>query len=728
MERSPRLQQISRQGGALALAVPVFLSGLLLRREVLAALSPASDPAVHHALVRWVARRIESGHSPLDGWFAYLSGGLPAIHEYQTLPHLLTGAAAAATGATNLVGVTTWLALTTLPVSMALGVRLLGASDRQALAAAWVAPLMSSFTAFGFEWHAFVQSGLGLWSMLWCLWLAPIAIGASARSMLDRRFAPLAGATIGLCVVCHFTLGYFVAFAAVVAVATAPGPLGVGRRAATLGAFAAGAIATSMWLLVPLAADSSALNRSALLQSSSNYDGYGLGKLARWYITGDLFDAGRLPVLTLAVAISVVALKFGLRRDHGGRLAVALLVTATLLTAGRASLGPLFDVLPGASDLLAHRYLAAMHLSAMLVLGLGLGGLADRAIAIAHSRPRRGWATPVALLATVGLAATAWVGPASTADLSGDVIDVQRGYLAHEVRDATALMDRARRDGAQRIYAGRLGAPHQRVAPDDRAADVALSSAVYVALSNDLDSVGYSLRTLSLLTDVEIDLDPADPVSLRLWNVSHLLLPTDIAPRVHARLVARRGNLALWHIDAPGYLGVVDTVGPPLRAERSTIRSTFRRFLAGSDLRRDRYPVVGFGALPASHPTATGITAGDPGEVLEQSADLDAGRFRARVDARREAAVLLRAAYHPRVTATIDGRPTPVRMVAPAMMAVTVPPGSHAVEFRYQPFRGYLWIGLASIALLVLVVGWSRRSPLRDAAAAPTHASDEETD
>jgi uncharacterized membrane protein YfhO len=62
--------------------------------------------------------------------------------------------------------------------------------------------------------------------------------------------------------------------------------------------------------------------------------------------------------------------------------------------------------------------------------------------------------------------------------------------------------------------------------------------------------------------------------------------------------------------------------------------------------------------------------------------------------------VVLSASFDPGWQATVDGRRVPTEMVAPALVGVAVPAGTHAVVFRYVGFGGYVWL----LALLVAVV------------------------
>jgi uncharacterized membrane protein YfhO len=69
------------------------------------------------------------------------------------------------------------------------------------------------------------------------------------------------------------------------------------------------------------------------------------------------------------------------------------------------------------------------------------------------------------------------------------------------------------------------------------------------------------------------------------------------------------------------------------------------------------------------------------------------------------AVVVLSASFDPGWTASIDGRPAPTVMMAPAEVGVWVPPGRHTIEFRYVGFGNEsLLLSLSAIVVTFLLV------------------------
>ena len=176
-----------------------------------------------------------------------------------------------------------------------------------------------------------------------------------------------------------------------------------------------------------------------------------------------------------------------------------------------------------------------------------------------------------------------------------------------------------------------------------------------------------------------------------------------MAPPVPAHRVGCSGTYCLWALPRPGYIHVYDTTGV-LTATRANVGSQSQTLLASPLLGEERDLTVAFNGQAASEPTAGGgaTLEGSPGRVITEHADLANGTARAVVTTNRRATVVLSASYDPGWRATVNGRPTPTVMVAPALVGVVVGPGVHTVAFSYGGYGSY--DALLVLALAVLVV------------------------
>jgi hypothetical protein len=224
----------------------------------------------------------------------------------------------------------------------------------------------------------------------------------------------------------------------------------------------------------------------------------------------------------------------------------------------------------------------------------------------------------------------------------------------------------------------------------------------YVTQAADIDSVGLTLRTSSMMTDPEAYFDESNLGDYSTFGVRYLLLPAGHKPPVPAKLVERSGPYVLWTVNSSGLIQVVDTQST-IVANANNLGIQTAPFLESSLPARGIYPTVAFGGTTGAEPTlATGETASGPaGSVIAMDNDLVQGEASATVFANRTAVVLLKASFDPGWTVTVDGQPAVTEMIAPALVGVTVSPGSHVVVFRFKGYGSYPMLFL--IALLVLV-------------------------
>src|SRR5262249_22658247 len=147
-------------------------------------------------------------------------------------------------------------------------------------------------------------------------------------------------------------------------------------------------------------------------------------------------------------------------------------------------------------------------------------------------------------------------------------------------------------------------------------------------------------------------------------------------------------------------------------ADRSTIAVEATSYLRGDLLQRAIYPSVAYDGRPGAPPTIDPVAppGGDAGRVAAEVDHPDQGRFVSTVVASRAAAVVLSASSHPGWRAYVDGVPVEPFMVAPSFVAVNVPAGTHAVEFRFVPYRHYVWLWLFGVATLIVTAGPRRVS------------------
>jgi Bacterial membrane protein YfhO len=387
-----------------------------------------------------------------------------------------------------------------------------------------------------------------------------------------------------------------------------------------------------------------------------------------------------------------------------------------LFSFGRTTFGSLVDVIPGSADLFFRRFMMGVQLAALLLAGRGAAWLAARCVRLLEARVPRwrpGLSLAVVLVAGVAVLTPAWLQLDAYDGQDGTAIAAQRHADSAQGADLDRIVAVIKRDGGGRTYAGM---------PSNWGQSFTVGVVpVYEYLDSlDVDEVGYTLRTASLMTDPEYYFDEQDPSDYRLFGIRYLILPAGQKPPVPARLTLRSGPYSLWTIGDGGYIQVGQIVGEI--SENRTNAGARSIPLLGSSLAADgaylsaSYGSGGIGQLPTVRNQSVGTVSGE-------RADLAAGEAEATVRMSRSGVVVLSASYDPGWTATVNGRPEPIRMVAPALVAVDVPAGTDDVVFRFHGYGDYPalfalgGLTLAVVALAPVYAGYVRRR--RDAKTAP---------
>jgi uncharacterized membrane protein len=134
-----------------------------------------NDSSLHEQMVRFATAQLRAGHLPLASWFPFLGEGSPQFLHYQSLPAILTGAVGLVTGPDVAFRWSLYLLLSLWPVSVYVSARGFGAARPAAAASAAMAPFLVSATGVGYEQHAYLWNGFGVWTQLWAMWTLPLA-------------------------------------------------------------------------------------------------------------------------------------------------------------------------------------------------------------------------------------------------------------------------------------------------------------------------------------------------------------------------------------------------------------------------------------------------------------------------------------------------------------------------------------------------------------------------
>ncbi len=710
-----------------SLVLIAVIWGLVELRPELTAVPYLDDSSIHQQMVRFASTRISQGHLPLTSWYPYLGLGSPQFLHYQSLPSMLTGLFGTFIDPDTAFRWSMYLLLAFWPIVIYWCARVFGLGRWTAGAAALVSPLLTSAAGIGYEDMAYIWRGYGVWTQLWASWTLPLAWAFTFRA-LDarhsvRRSVLPAVLFIMLTVGLHFETGYLAFVAVIVFPFLVPSDLR--RRLLRALLVGASALLASAWVIVPVLAQSHWAARNQVLEGSGLENGYGARQILDWLIRGQMFDRNHwIAVITIFGAVGIVVCIVRWRFFVAGRALVTMFVVSTLMTFGRTTFGGLYSVLPGSSDVFIRRFQMGMQLSGILLAGIGMVFvgrlLVERATTRLPDERRQRLERPMGRLLVSALCVAgavvvlipAWTSMDTYNSGNAANVAFQANADASQGPALDSLLAYVEDHPRGRVYAGQ---------PTNWGNDFLIGEVpVYKYLeSRDIDEVGYTLRTASLMTDPEYHFDDTNPGDYPLFGIGYLLTPATTpqgdpwTPPVPAEQVRCEGDYCLWALPDPGYFHVYDTTGV-LTASRADVGTASVPLLDSAALSDHEDETVAFNGGAASPPTApagTSIT-GSPGHVVVEHASLAHGRASAVVKTNRRATVVLSASYDPGWEVTVNGHPEPTVMVAPALVGVDVGPGVHAVTFTYGGYGSYdLLFALALLVFVALAAGpslWRR--------------------
>ncbi len=369
-----------------------------------------------------------------------------------------------------------------------------------------------------------------------------------------------------------------------------------------------------------------------MLEGTGLENGYGAGQMLSWLFTGHLYDDGRWPVVTVLVAVGIGFCIWRWRSFIAGRALVLIWLVTLVMSFGRTTFGSLYDIVPGSSDIFIRRFEMGVQLS-----GTPAGRHRPRVPRTPRAarrglrllpEDRRGWVTQPAgrgivaglcIVATIVVLAPAWSDLDTYDGHNATNIGLQAQADAQQDPQIDRLLAYVRAHPKGRVYAG---------SPTNWGQDFTVGAVpVFKYLeSKDIDEVGYTLRTASLMTDPEYFFDETNPGDYPLFGIGYLITPADMATPVPADKVGCAGNYCLWALPDAGYIHVYDTTGV-LTATRADVGSQSTTLLESPLLEDQRDLTVAFNGQAAATPTAPDASAleGKPGHVVVEHADLQNG-------------------------------------------------------------------------------------------------------
>jgi hypothetical protein len=683
--------------------VPVLASMLFTAVTLLPELRPVpslNDDAFHFLLVQEASDALRRGENITDFWSPVLELGFPQFLYYQHLPHLfvvlLDRLTMGGVGLITCFNAVRYLLLVGFPLTVYWSLRRLGFSPPGAALAAALSPLFSGSFNYGFEYDSYLWRGLGMYTQLWAMHLSLLSLALLA-TYLDRGEGLLpAVAAVSALILSHLVYAYMTGISALFVLlwgmraANARGRL---LRFALL--WAAAALVTAyFWLPVLLSKEY--LSASPYLERWK-YDSFGAAVVLRRLVTGTLLDHSRLPVVTILVLAGFVASL--LVRSRDSLRAAAFFALWLALYFGRATWGPLADLLPMSEGLIMHRFVGGVHMAALMLIAAGGDRLWESA-----GRAGRRQAALFTVLALV-IMLPALVERHAFYRLNDAYLRRTGAALAADA-DAGAIIARLNSLPAGRTFAGLRSGWGKEM----KIGDLSFSD---LLTFNRIPAVSAPYQALSLNSDLLWDFDHRNRSDYDVFNVRYVVAPSAEPMPEFLELLERRGRYALYQASAGGYFAVGRSEiafsgrqSELLPAARSWLRS---RLVAAREFPQVR--LKGMAAAPSDSralPLSDAVRrlaalAGRPppaGRVLAETAVPQS--HAASVLLEEAATVVLKVTYHPNWRATVNGADVPTMMVMPSFIGIALPPGRHDISLVYRSDPRRVLLAAAGAALLVL--------------------------
>jgi hypothetical protein len=657
-----------------------------------------NDDGMHLLATDLAVQSIIQRQDFTDPWQSAIGMGHPLFHYYQHLPHISVALVHVLTfGVLPVVDMMNWasyLLLCLFPLSLYWSMRLFGFDRLSSAMGGLVASLTATNSLFGFDFGSYINRGL--YTQLWAMVLLPPALASGYRLLLGGRGYFWATLLLAATLVSHLIYGYMAFLTLGVLTFLQPGRSlnaksilkvmwGRWRRLIILLLLVAG---VTSYFLVPFFLDRPYLNIS-VWDKPSRYDSFGLVWVLNALATGDLFDFGRFPSLTILVGVGFVICLLRWREDRYLIPVTIFLVWLTLYF-GRATWGALIDLLPLSRDLFMVRFIAGVH----------LGGIYLMAVALAT--PWR-WAISrrsvlylmMPLSLTILILLPVYQERASELASHASALERNHQALAAQDQDLNSLVDSIKKLPPGRVYAGQIHSVITHWGERYRVSDSV--SVFHMLLAENLDMMGVVYHRYSLNSDLEMIFDENRWEQYNLYNVRYVVAPEGLKFPDFVKPLQQFGRHRLYQVQTTGYF---DLVGSDLAfaGGRSDLFPAASSWLASGLPGVKQHPTVLIGrsakkggrSAPLSEavkviPTVEAVAGPTRGEVLSE--DVGSNFFVADVAVERSSLLLLKASYHPNWRATVDGVETETVMLMPSFVGVPLTPGRHQVRLEYRPRR-----------------------------------------
>jgi hypothetical protein len=432
----------------------------------------------------------------------------------------------------------------------------------------------------------------------------------------------------------------------------------------------------------------------------------GLSAYSAGWASTSLLDHERWPVLTvlLLVGVAVAVWQLVRQRQEKSRVLLSGLLLWMLLCFGGDVAATLMRAIGLYGADVSYRFIGAVELFAILLIGVGGGWLWDRvsnASLLARVSRRPDWrevgGACVGGLVLLLALTPAFVERARYYGTNARWIGETATALRENV-DLQGLLSTIAQEPGGRVYAGRPNnwGANLRVGPIIRATDVVKSRAMHALVP--------PYQGLSLNTEMAWQFNDGNAAHYDLFDVRYAIVPAGAQVPPFLQPFLATTDYSVLRVQTTGASMWVSV------SERKDVASQLDLLIANRDwLHSDgpaRRAVIrwDYANTETAHAIATTDASRCPqmGTLTDTYTGFDSMVVRTRCD---EAGTLMfKSGYHPNWRVLVDGTAVPTFMVSPAFLAAEVPAGEHVVKAEYVPTSGKHALLLLGAVVMLLAV------------------------
>jgi hypothetical protein len=643
---------------SLLLPILAVLINLVALFPETTARSELNDNVFAFILVNQINKAWDAGHCPLsivqclgtltDHWVSTFALGFPLPHYYQHLPHLVPVVIYRLLSVVNgptLFTVFEWfkyLLLAIFPLSIYWAAKKLELPPLAAGFSALLAPLISTQYLYGTDFNAVVWRGSGMYTQLWGFVAAPLALASLYDTIRHRRAVLRSSLLLALTFAGHLVFGYIVALSSpLIVLATflsnnlvttsdsvtiSDRLLSLLRPLLTLTLTLTFTFIFLSYWAIPLVLDNPWQNSHSVWDARDKFDSYGFLNVTQKLVNGDLFDANRLPVLTLLVALGFFAalIYFFEHKEPGYQKTISNLKSCPersrmdqisnypvsylllplmfiqwyLLYWGRATWGPLINFLPLSDGIHLHRFVNGLHLPGIYLAGLGLSWIASsspkllKILNLPKSLNPRLISIPVTLILIILILFPIYSERLTYLRDNSGIIQAANHNFALDHPDFAKTVEFLKTNRSGRIYPGR---------PGNWGNDFNIGGVhAFMQFSmSDIDVSGFLPETWSPNSDAEQFFDENRLDHYQAFGIKTLIAPPDKTVPKFAKKIAQFGKFIIYDIPDSTEFEIA-TIPFQIIADKKTDLSILRLWLESNWPSYHAHPAVSLTNRPFS--------------------------------------------------------------------------------------------------------------------------------